>query len=210
METLITLSKIYIPLIIVLGSIFKIWYKSHKDNQKNFEKLVGSVIETNESMKDNYIELNLKLEKLLNQNRELIINFNKMYEPLIVKDGISASIIKDAIFYKQGFEFVDILMNIYLDNNILEKPDYVKEKIKTSINKLLHTTNNKLRNIKGIDNYLVPFDQFLKDVEEIGVFKQIYELFVECKTHNNLEVLKREIMNVYNLNLQKLSKMYKF
>ena len=213
MDLLIKLSQIYIPLIITIFGIYKIWYKQHTEkerkNEERLEKLVNSVIITNDSMKDMYIELNLKNEQLIRSVTQLLNSFNKINSQVIVTNNNAAEIIKDAIFNKQKGEWITLMYNIYIENG-LDKTERTIKKIETATIDLLHKTDQKLRVIEGMENYLIDFNKFIEDVRETKIFYTVLELMKECKIHNDVSKFKHELAATYNINMQKLAEKYTF
>lgn len=195
MQTFIELSKIYVPLFIVIGGILTVLLKSLK---KKDDALVLFVEKFSEGQ-----------SQLSNDIGELLKGLDKHINPVIITCNNSANIIKDAIFAKQGIEFVKLMTEVYKENG-LNDTNRTLSKIKAKTVDMLHRTDQKLRVIKGMQNYVVDFGLFIHDVEDSGVYNIVLELMRKTKETKDIEKLKYELTETYQIALQSLNEKYTF
>ena len=99
--------------------------------------------------------------------------------------------------------------DIYIENG-LNNTDRTIKKIEVQTINLLHKTDQKLRVIEGMENYIINFNDFIEDVRDTKIFYTALELMKEAKIHNDISKFRHELASTYNINMQKLNEKYSF
>ncbi len=209
MEQLIEFSKIYIPIIVVLLGIVKVYLSTKKKHDETMSTLIKNVVEHSNKTQVLISEFTTSNKKVSSRLDITLSSLNKQLNPIKVENDITANIIKDAIFTKQGYHWVKSMTKIYVDNG-LEKTERTLKKIESKTLNILHSTDQDLRQIDGMINYIIDFNKFVEDVRELKLFNATLDVMMEAKQHNNMVKLEQELTSLYNISLQELSEQYSF
>ncbi len=209
MDFFIEFSKIYVPMIIVLLGIVKIYMTSKKKADDNMSTLINNVLEHSGKTDTLIAECTRSNEVLSSRLDITLASLNKQLNPVIIDNDNSANIIKSAIFTIQCNHWVKSMKKIYIENG-LEKTERTLKKIESKTLNIMHATDQELRQIDGMGNYITDFSKFVEDVRDTKLFGSTLDVMIEAKIHNDNNKLDRELNSLYNIVLQELSEKYSF